>query len=276
MALIQCPECSQSVSDTARKCPSCGYVLRKKNKKKIIAVIGILLLILIIAGTAYYFLIYQPQQIPIKASEFINQGNYIEADKLYAKLGSGEENSHLREQLYYESRILSAAKAAQENLLFPDSMILNEIVLFKDEIIDDTSSTETQQVYLENEPTILLHYLAKSKGGSMVDGFVLTSWKDGAYSTGRSVSDLDIEDTLPWYIDNKDYTAQSDFWAEQIVKGEIVKAIYSRQSIGSFDMDRVNTALSASLGKSTQIIPSGNIVVTGTPRIETVTPKPEK
>lgn len=29
MALIECPECSKSVSDSAESCPSCGYQLNK-------------------------------------------------------------------------------------------------------------------------------------------------------------------------------------------------------------------------------------------------------
>lgn len=32
MAMIQCPECSTDVSDTALKCPSCGVQLRKPTR----------------------------------------------------------------------------------------------------------------------------------------------------------------------------------------------------------------------------------------------------
>lgn len=30
MALIACPECAKSISDTAESCPSCGYQLNKR------------------------------------------------------------------------------------------------------------------------------------------------------------------------------------------------------------------------------------------------------
>lgn len=32
MAMINCPECNNSVSDTAFKCPSCGVALRKPRR----------------------------------------------------------------------------------------------------------------------------------------------------------------------------------------------------------------------------------------------------
>lgn len=31
MALIKCPECGKGISNKAKKCPNCGYTL-KKNK----------------------------------------------------------------------------------------------------------------------------------------------------------------------------------------------------------------------------------------------------
>jgi TM2 domain-containing membrane protein YozV len=32
MALINCPECKKEISDTANKCPICGYVIRPARK----------------------------------------------------------------------------------------------------------------------------------------------------------------------------------------------------------------------------------------------------
>lgn len=32
MALIQCPECNKSISDTAEKCPHCGYSLAERKE----------------------------------------------------------------------------------------------------------------------------------------------------------------------------------------------------------------------------------------------------
>ena len=46
MALINCPECRKEVSDSAKKCPNCGYNLRKKNNR-------VLPIILIISGSVF-------------------------------------------------------------------------------------------------------------------------------------------------------------------------------------------------------------------------------
>ena len=34
MALIKCPECNKEISDTAKKCVHCGYVLKRKKYKE--------------------------------------------------------------------------------------------------------------------------------------------------------------------------------------------------------------------------------------------------
>ncbi len=46
MALIECPECSKSVSDTANNCPSCGYQFAMKGARS--TAIGKILLIVAI------------------------------------------------------------------------------------------------------------------------------------------------------------------------------------------------------------------------------------
>lgn len=51
MSLIVCPECKKRVSDTARTCPHCGYMLNAeqvKHRNKIIswAIVSLLLLVL--------------------------------------------------------------------------------------------------------------------------------------------------------------------------------------------------------------------------------------
>ena len=34
MALINCPECNKSVSDTAKECPNCGFDIKKYVKQQ--------------------------------------------------------------------------------------------------------------------------------------------------------------------------------------------------------------------------------------------------
>lgn len=54
MALIKCPECNSDISNTALKCPKCGFALKKKNKTLIIIMsffmIIITLLIVLLIG----------------------------------------------------------------------------------------------------------------------------------------------------------------------------------------------------------------------------------
>lgn len=49
MALIECPECGQEISDKAKKCIHCGYELQaEKNKKRFFLIIGTVILFAII------------------------------------------------------------------------------------------------------------------------------------------------------------------------------------------------------------------------------------
>lgn len=48
MALMECPECSKSVSDTAESCPSCGYQLKQRpaggsSTRKAVVIVAIFL-----------------------------------------------------------------------------------------------------------------------------------------------------------------------------------------------------------------------------------------
>lgn len=247
---------------------------QKAELQKIISIIAVIIAVFVGICIAYYFLIYTPQHIPEQAAELLSKGDYIEAERLYARLPRTEENNLLREQLYYESRIVAAAKAEQNNLLFPDSMMIGEAFMFETYDYDEAVSSETNEVYCYTEPYILLHYLAKSKGGSMVDGYVRCYWKDGIYKAGKSVSDLNVEASLPWYIDNSDFKAQADFWSEQILKGNLIDQLRKDKQIGVFDLDRCNSVLTSSFGHDAKLIPAGNVVVTPTPYAVTVMPKP--
>lgn len=40
----RCPECGSRITDKMGKCPSCGYILKKKNKKKIAIVAGCIIM----------------------------------------------------------------------------------------------------------------------------------------------------------------------------------------------------------------------------------------
>lgn len=59
MALMQCPECNQNVSDTAKICPHCGFKLKptlSKKAKRIVIIVVIALLFLIAGAVLFYLL----------------------------------------------------------------------------------------------------------------------------------------------------------------------------------------------------------------------------
>ena len=63
MALIQCPECGKTFSNTVKKCPNCGYKIRKEKKKiekgtkiKICSVLIAGILLIAIAITSFLVL----------------------------------------------------------------------------------------------------------------------------------------------------------------------------------------------------------------------------
>ena len=35
MALVICPECNKEISDSVKKCPHCGYKLKKEKKENV-------------------------------------------------------------------------------------------------------------------------------------------------------------------------------------------------------------------------------------------------
>lgn len=59
MALIKCPECNKEISNTAKKCPNCGYSLSTKSIKNILVPFSIILIVLLIIGC---FILYNHSQ----------------------------------------------------------------------------------------------------------------------------------------------------------------------------------------------------------------------
>ncbi len=55
MALINCPECGNQMSDTAKKCPKCGYSVNRPQKLKWVTIIGVFGVANFIAGLICLF-----------------------------------------------------------------------------------------------------------------------------------------------------------------------------------------------------------------------------
>ena len=120
MALIQCPECGQMISDKARKCPNCGYVVprisktetslatesakansaaanKKRPKRKLTAILISIGVIVIAGGIAWGIYSYNEAQKQEQARL------YAERQRL-AKIESERQEQEKRRQQEEEER----------------------------------------------------------------------------------------------------------------------------------------------------------------------------
>lgn len=80
MALIKCPECGKEISDQSKKCPFCGYPLKKADKKKILGVAGAVVGISILGVTVVYYTnnknqVEKERQVVLEYNDYINKAN---------------------------------------------------------------------------------------------------------------------------------------------------------------------------------------------------------
>lgn len=78
MALINCPECSKEISNSAKKCVYCGYKIKKpKNRKKMIITLSCIIggICIVIAGVLT-FLYFHDNSLLNKAKHYYQSGQY--------------------------------------------------------------------------------------------------------------------------------------------------------------------------------------------------------
>ena len=111
MALIKCPECDKEISDKVKRCPQCGYPIRKTSKliKIVIAVIFFIIFALIIT-----FTLTKLNKQNGKSQEVANKDLNIETTQA---IDTNEEN-YLEAQNAFESTNYVKAKELFE--LNPD------------------------------------------------------------------------------------------------------------------------------------------------------------
>lgn len=114
MSLIQCPECNKEISDVVKKCPFCGYPI-KKNKidwgkikklnigKKPIILCSIFVLVLLISVVSIMLLTSNVT----KAKKFYNQDSYKKFSTLEKKMTKKEKE---RFGNYLEKEVLDIVK----------------------------------------------------------------------------------------------------------------------------------------------------------------------
>ena len=215
-----------------------------------------------------------------KANALLGQGRYIEADEFYASLEQTEEITELRKQLFYESRVLQCALQTRDNLIFPESMVLNEaICIYGGKGKNESLSTDDIEVMEYKQPTVVLHYSAKTRGGGVTDGYQRYSWDvdDNGYRQHRSVDSLTPDRTVPSYVEYMDSSEQLEYFEQQIEITEIGLELYDpwEMSLDDDQLERVNAALQGTQEKTVDFIPNNEIVPLPTPESVQVTPEPE-
>lgn len=99
MALIKCPECGKEISNTCRRCPSCGYALMR-NKKRILSIvvvsIVILLAIVLIVSAKPHF--EENNAAATARNAAFSIGNYIKFGS-YPQTASGSDDTPIEWQV---------------------------------------------------------------------------------------------------------------------------------------------------------------------------------
>ncbi|MCI6652769.1 MAG: zinc ribbon domain-containing protein [Ruminococcus sp.] len=123
MAIINCPECSKEISDTTKKCPHCGYSLKKKRKKMKKGIkIALITSVLVIFLGAGFFLTYEyyiiPHGIYVEAEALLNKNEF---DKAIAKFESIKDYSDSENRIletWYKKGLAYCQKEDYENAVF--------------------------------------------------------------------------------------------------------------------------------------------------------------
>lgn len=102
MALIKCKECGKEISDTAKTCPHCNYIIHK-NKTKIIISITLIVIIIIagIIGTAY---------INVSTNKHKKNENYAEVSKDIFPFEAVKTKEQFFDIIYEENNLVLAVR----------------------------------------------------------------------------------------------------------------------------------------------------------------------
>lgn len=174
MALINCPECGKEISSTVKKCPNCGYTVKKKSSKKIIGIILIIVLILGIGGIVGYKMLI-PQKQYSQAVQLLEQGKCNEANDIFSEIQDYKDVKELQEQAYYESIVYDCIDKYKEELERPDSLEFKGITFYqgtKDLTFDMTGMEQRFEDYKERSevhPICLMRAVHETNTGITIE-----------------------------------------------------------------------------------------------------------
>lgn len=106
MSLINCVECGQQISDTVKKCPYCGFKMKKKmsKKKKTIMIVSSVLSVMLALSIIMVFIIFNiviPSNKYSKAENYLKAEKYEEAIKIFEELDEFKDaESRVKESNY--------------------------------------------------------------------------------------------------------------------------------------------------------------------------------
>ena len=247
MALINCPECSKEISDSAKACPHCGYPLIETEKeedkstpisenennqiaenkqpkinKKVITAVSIGVLATLVFCIIYYFAQIRPQNEYNEAIKMLESGKYSEAETLLNKIPQYEGVDKLKEQMKYESRVFACITDMKKYLKNPDSLQIYDVKFYLNKNNQATGQTT------ENNPVCIISYGAQNGFGGNTTGYALFSSKD--YSYLGNCNTLDINK-----ISSNDYD-------EKLVC-IMINSYKINTSVGDVDLSRIKTLL---------------------------------
>lgn len=125
MALIKCQECGKEISDTARKCPNCGYVKPPKPMTKLDKIFIPIISILLVAG--FFFLITTPLWVKTSYPHLISETRYDRNE--YGKLVEYNYFNRGQKETDYSMAIIVGTLS----IVLPTASIVTYCVLKKKE-----------------------------------------------------------------------------------------------------------------------------------------------
>jgi len=168
-----------------------------------------------------------------QAEAYMIQGKYSEADTMLAGIEQTDDVSRLREELSYESRVFSCIKAIKKVLKNPDSLSIYDVTFYPDQIKDKEASTEENTVYIDTEPSCVMHYGAQNGFGGNTTSYALFKWGGEEYELYGAVNSLDLDDLN---------TNDDDYIYDLLVQSEI-NSLIKKDPVGTLDLERIQTLL---------------------------------
>lgn len=199
MALINCKECGKEISSTVKKCPYCGFKMKKKmnRKKKIVLIISIIIIIIILMGvTIGIFInnIFIPSSKYAKAEKYLQANKYEEAINIFRELqGYKDVNERIQKAYYdYGNYLLENDKFDEAIVAFTEAGEYSDALEQISKTKEKKAEISALEKHLENKELLKNAYKECTDGGTKLSG-------DGLSISVDASSKYDYESLLDVY-----------------------------------------------------------------------------